>query len=490
MYLAAGLGAAAYAAADFQHGMRNVQTLVDTSKYSMRDLSNGVLDLSDRMGIGATEISGAMYQMISATGDVGNSLYVLEQAAMASKVGVGSITEAIDLGTGVLKAYSMDMKNFGMVMDLATRTVKIGKTTLGEMGQDMGKVVPLAAALKVPLEDLFGAVATLTKGGMQNDIAITALKGTLAAAVKPTSEAAETAKRLGINFDAAAVQAMGFAKWMAHVQEQTKGNVTDLGMLFGDIRGLVGVLSLGGARMQEFATITRDVRDSMGSMQKKFDEISKEDVSQFLKSINQLKNTMIRIGNDVIPVVNRIVNSVRDWYRENPMLAKTVAYVTAGLVAMHMSGIVPLTAGIAGLVTKLPALIAGLKAASIANTGMLAGMINAAGAAGILAAKIAAILAAGYGLYRIVTYLNEITGLANGIGRSMHWWGKQAGIFDKEDAQADVGNRMRAGWQKQAQSGAISQEEYDRRVGGMDKVETLLREIRDGINRPKPAIAG
>lgn len=66
------VGAAAVAAGaavikfgtDFETSMAKASTLVDTTQYSMDDLSNKILDVSDKTGVAAEELGEAMYSGI------------------------------------------------------------------------------------------------------------------------------------------------------------------------------------------------------------------------------------------------------------------------------------------------------------------------------------------------------------------------------------------------------------------------------------------
>ena len=170
--------------------MANVQSLgLGTDR--VVELKGAVQDLAIDMGKHTDDMAGGLYQVVSAFGDSSDAVAELEVAAKAGAAGLASTEDAINLISSVTKGYGdTSLEAQQKVSDLAFQTVALGQTTFPDLAASMGKVVPIAAALGVSQEELFGQMATLTgvTGGAAE--VSTQLRATYQALLKPTGEMA------------------------------------------------------------------------------------------------------------------------------------------------------------------------------------------------------------------------------------------------------------------------------------------------------------
>ena len=104
------LGSAAKSAANFEKGMREVNTLVNLSE--------------DSMGVDAVEATSALYQTISASVAPTEAIEFLDTAMRAAVGGVTDTETAVDGLTTVINAFGMDTSEAGRVADVMFTTVK------------------------------------------------------------------------------------------------------------------------------------------------------------------------------------------------------------------------------------------------------------------------------------------------------------------------------------------------------------------------------
>lgn len=411
-YMALGLTGAVYAAVPFGRKMAEVSTMIDTSKYNMKQFRAEVLALSRETGRGPTELAEALRQTISAGVAAGDAMKFLEISVKGAIGGVAETVEVVDLLTNAMNAYGMSVDSASRISDIAFKTVFLGKTTMSELAASMGQVLPFAAQLNVSLEDLFAATATLTKGGLDTAAAATQLKAVLSAVIKPGSDAADTARSLGLAFDVSSVRAMGFFNWLMQVRESTEGNTETLARLFPNVRGLGAVLGLTGKQAEEFAKIQREVISSTGAMGEAYRKVADDEAVKLEKEINNLKVQVIEIGNAVIPVILSFVK----WAKENPTLTKTIGGLTAGLIALKMSGIVPIATGFAGLAKSVGQYVLAQKAMVAAANPVMAALgayeLKLAAIGGAQAVAIAGVAAIGY---KFGEYIGKVSGLHDWI---------------------------------------------------------------------------
>ena len=116
----------------------------------------------------------------------------------------------------------------------------------------MGNVIPIAAQLNVSTQELFGSIAVLTKNGIRTSEAITGLKAAYSNILKPSAEAAKLAQSLGLEFNAAHLQSVGWVKFLDEVKWATGGDAQQNGPALGSVEGLNSILVLTGKGAGDF----------------------------------------------------------------------------------------------------------------------------------------------------------------------------------------------------------------------------------------------
>ncbi|MDR4483832.1 MAG: phage tail tape measure protein [Nitrospirales bacterium] len=185
-------GVALNMSTDFNAAMANVATLIPDNIARIEELKTVVQDMSIEVGKGTEDLSGGLFQVVSAFGDSADAAEILRINARGAAAGLATTTDAINLTSAVTKAYGDTSADaVQRVTDLAFQTNKLGQTTFPEMAAAMGRAVPLAKALGVSQEELFGATATLTGVTGNTSEVMTQLRATYQAFLKPTKEMAD-----------------------------------------------------------------------------------------------------------------------------------------------------------------------------------------------------------------------------------------------------------------------------------------------------------
>jgi len=258
-------------ASEFEKEWANVTTLLHMSAQDMNEFRRELMLTNPELGK-ITELSKAMYQALSASVKPAESVESVGHAAMFAKAALTSQFDSIDVGTTVINAYGMEIDRLSNVYDVLFKTIELGKTTGEELAGTFGRVIPVAAALNVPLEDLAAVTATLTRGGLSTDEAITSLRQTLAQFLSPSKQAKDLAAELGVELSAEAIQAKGLAKALADLAAKSQNNSEAIGVFFENIRALIGVLALTGAQADDLAEIQEKLKNSSGSVRIAFEK--------------------------------------------------------------------------------------------------------------------------------------------------------------------------------------------------------------------------
>ena len=253
---------------EMEKGIAEVLTLVAKSPAEAKKMEKAFSDTARTIAVDYGQklpaVIQGMYDAISAGVPQESVGTFLADAAKLAVAGASDISTSVDLLTSVQNAYGIAVTDTADTSDKLFATVKAGKTTIDELASAIGRVAPIAAATGVSLEELLAFTATLTKTGLSTAESMTALKAVITGIQKPTTEAEEAAKKLGISFDADTLASVGLAgmiEIMAQAFDKDSNAASDL---FGSVEALGGVLAAVKSEGREFIGILDGIKDSSG----------------------------------------------------------------------------------------------------------------------------------------------------------------------------------------------------------------------------------
>jgi TP901 family phage tail tape measure protein len=299
--VAVGLALAVKEAGEFAGKFGEISTLIKDTGEPIDQFRADILNYATGSAKGIADINQALYNAISAGVDYRNSLDFLNVSEQLSIAGRANLADSTKSLISVLNAYGASTDQASKYADIMFQTVRLGQTTLPELSEGLSKVTSLAAAAGVPFETVAAAIAELTVKGMPTATALTALRGALQGMIDPSKEAAALAKTLGLDFSASAVQSKGFETVLKDVMIATKGNTETLAQLFGNVRGLVGVLSLGTDGAAGFQRALTEMNNSAGSAAEAAAKVANEYENINTRLMNQIKVSLIEIGATILP---------------------------------------------------------------------------------------------------------------------------------------------------------------------------------------------
>ena len=295
-------------ALDFEDGIAKVTTIADMTKTSLDQIKSETLALSRELGVGVTEISEAQYSAISAGAATEHSLELVRTATLAAKAGFTDTATAVDGLTTVFNSYQGAV-DYGKIADQMMMTQNYGKTTFGELASSMGQVTPIAQSLNVSTDELFGSIAILTKNGIATSSAVTGMKAAYSNILKPTSDAAKEAQRLGIEFNAAHLKTVGWAQFLSEIKEKTQGNTESMAKLFGSVEALNSISVLAGAGFEDFNTALGLMNNSAGLTQQSYEKMLTP-AQRMQIALNKIKVTGIQVGERLLPYFEKMITAV------------------------------------------------------------------------------------------------------------------------------------------------------------------------------------
>lgn len=259
----------------FESAMAKVGTIADTAKVPLESLSSQVLQVSGDMHIGANEIAEAAYQAISAGQDTGNAVVFAGQASMLATAGFTSSASAVDILTTALNAYGKGADEAGHVSDVLLTTQNLGKTSVDELAGSMGRVIPLAAAYNVSLENLSSGLAIMTANGIATAEASTYTKSMLNELGDTGSTVGKILKQqTGKSFAELNADGKSLGDVLQVLYDSVGGNATKFAGLWSSVEAGTGALSLASSGADKFNGVLQQMQADSGLTQTAYDTMT------------------------------------------------------------------------------------------------------------------------------------------------------------------------------------------------------------------------
>jgi len=367
----AAAGASIRLARDFNAALAETSTLIEGTPEQLEAVTKAARGMSKEFGSTATAQVKAFYQALSAGADgVAGATALLDQANKLAIGGVTDVTTGVDALTTAMNAYGADVLSAADASDAMFVAMRAGKTTIGELAGNLGQIVPIASAAGVSFDEVTAGIAALTTQGLSTSSATTGLRQVIAAVIKPTKEATDAAKALGIEFDVQALKAQGLAGFLDDVITKTGGNEAAMAQLFGSVEALGAVLAFAGGAGGTFSAILEDMTTKAGATDAAYQKMSESLDQRWNKLTAAATDIALGFGNALLAVV---VPAMEGIAAVSIMVGQNLDVVVIAISALAATQI---PAAIAGFV----ALTAGMSASAVA-TGVFTTALTVARAA-------------------------------------------------------------------------------------------------------------
>ena len=310
---AAGIGAAAIKmAADYETGLAKVMTIADRTAMSAQQMGKALLDLSSETGRSVGEIQEATYQALSASVDTAESVNFVRQAVNLSKAGFTDTTTSVDVLTTAINAYGLEASDAAALSDKLVQAQNAGKTTVDQLGQSLGQVIPTAAALGVNVDQLLTAYVQMTKQGINTANSTTYLNGMLTELNRNGSTVDKTLReKTGKGFAELMRSGASLGDVMTILLDSVDGSAEAFTNLWSNTRAGRGALAIANAGAEEFNKQLTLMENSAGTVDRALETLQTP-AALAGKALNSLKNTGIELGEVFLAALLPAIEGLKD----------------------------------------------------------------------------------------------------------------------------------------------------------------------------------
>ena len=339
--------------ASFETALAKVSTIADTSKVSVGDLNKQILDTSSSMGVAAADIAEATYQAISAGQDTANAVAFAGQASKLAAAGFTSSSAAVDILTTALNAYGLSADQATHVSDVLLTTQNLGKTSVDELSASMGKVIPLAAAYGVTVENLSSGLAVMTANGIATAEATTYTKSMLNELGDTGSTVGKILqKQTGKSFAQLNAEGKSLGDVLQILYKSVGGSSTAFAGLWSSVEAGTGALSLASGGADHFNDVLSQMQNSAGATEAAYETMT----DTFQHKVETLQTAAQNLGITLYDSLESTLSEAAQWGTDC-LTQLTTALTEGGPEAMMQAAGSILSDLASGIAEQLPGLM-------------------------------------------------------------------------------------------------------------------------------------
>lgn len=294
----------------YEVSLAKVGTIADLGKLSIQQLGDQITAMSNTMGIAATDIAEATYQAISAGQDTANAVAFAGQAAKLATAGFTSTTSAVDILTTALNAYGLSADQATHVSDVLLTTQNLGKTSVDEISSSMGRVIPLAAAYNVSVENLSSGLAVMTANGIATAEATTYAKSMLNELGNTGSTVGKILQaETGKSFAQLNAEGKSLGDVLQILYDNVDGDSTAFAGLWSSVEAGTGALSLASGGADKFNGVLAQMVDSAGATDTAYQTMT----DTFQHSMESLQTTAENLSIDLFEAMEPGLKEAANW---------------------------------------------------------------------------------------------------------------------------------------------------------------------------------
>jgi TP901 family phage tail tape measure protein len=401
-----GVGTAAWkTATDFESSMVAITTLAGVPREQVQAWEDDVRNLARTYGKSGAQAADALFFIVSAGLEGEDAMNALEVALKASAVGLGTVEDLAGFATSAIANYGSDVYDAATATDILAAAASAAVYSPTELGAALKGVLPRAANLGVSLEELGGLMAALGPSVNSASEAQTRLGAVMKAFMAPSRQAQKILERVGLSGQALrdTIEKDGLLAAMRQLETALDGDKEALTRVMGSAEALDGMVGVLGRDAGELAEIFDTTNNALGIVADGMEHTAETGAFQMEVAIAELKDLMVDVGQDVIPVVVEVLGHLKDvlgtvseWWRG--LTDEQRAFIVkAAAVAAAVGPVLLIVAKLLGVLKILIPVIKGV---------VIVGKLLALAAAGIsapvlaLVAAIAAVIAVGVLLWK------------------------------------------------------------------------------------------
>lgn len=391
--IAAGMGVAINAAANFEQRMSAVQAVSGASQAEMDQLSKKALQLGKDTSFSATEAASAIEELVKAGISVPDVMNGAADATVAlAAAGEVSLPEAAAIASNAMNQFQLSAQDMPKVADLIAGAANASAIDVKEFGYSLAQAGAVANLAGATFDDTATAIALMGNAGIKGSDAGTSLK-TMLSNLQPTTDKQKgLMQELGLMTEEAGnkfYDAQGNLKSFSEIAGLLQGSLQ--GMTKAQKQAALETL-FGSDAIRAAAIFTQAGAEGFDKMSASMNKVKAADVAKtrldnFKGSLEQLKGSLettgIVVGQIFLPMLRQVVDFLAKvanaFLNLSPSVQKTIITVLAiiGAVLLFVAATVKVVRAVQTIIEVAKVLRAVMATTWAATLGPIALVIAA-----------------------------------------------------------------------------------------------------------------
>jgi TP901 family phage tail tape measure protein len=299
---------------DFEMSMAKIKGLVGVSSQEVSKFKNEILKLAGSTTRTPLELADALYFITSSGIRGAEATGILEQSARSAAAGLGETKVVADALTSALNAYGPGALTAAHANNVLVATVREGKAAAETFAPALGKILPIAAATGVSIEDVSAAMAAMTRTGTTAGSSAVYLRQVISQLLKPSKSAREAFAQYGTSAEEVRknITDNGLLSALSELNKQmggsdTKVMNTELVKVFGNVRAVQAVFSLLGPNIEKNKQIFYELNNATGAADEAMKAYQQTAQFKFNQAISEGQAAMVQLGDAIMPLATSLV---------------------------------------------------------------------------------------------------------------------------------------------------------------------------------------
>jgi len=305
--MAKGVMAVADAAVDFQGKMSKVQAITKSSGDQMDKLRQQAMELGKKTQFSASQAADAMSYLGMAGWNTNQILEGMPGLLNLAAASGSDLATVADIISDDLTAFGMSANQAGHMADVFAAASTNANTNVELMGETFKYCAPLAGALKYDLEDIAVATGLMANAGVKGSQAGTALRSTITRLTKPTKESGIAMDALGISVTNSDGTMKPFMQTMEELRDAFAGLTEEEKARYAaQIAGqeaMSGFLAIVNAAPDDFSKLSRAITNCKGASSKMADTMTNNAQGKIVAFKSAIESLKISVGNNLLPIL-------------------------------------------------------------------------------------------------------------------------------------------------------------------------------------------
>jgi TP901 family phage tail tape measure protein/lambda family phage tail tape measure protein len=208
----AGVTASIRLLAGFEQTMSTVRGITTATDAEFKQLTETAKQLGATTRFTASQAGEGLLFLARAGFSVAEAIDTVDDTLRLAQAGALDLGTAADIASNVLTGFRLKTDQAARVVDVLALAANSANTTVGQLGQGLKFVAPVAAGLGVTIEETTAAIAALSNAGLQGTLAGTGLRKVLAELESPSKKTTDILRSLGVTIDQVRISDVGLTQ--------------------------------------------------------------------------------------------------------------------------------------------------------------------------------------------------------------------------------------------------------------------------------------